>query len=799
MAAKKRSSILKSDSAQVFYTDIQTDNMLYAALIRSEESGRTVKGVYFDDLVPEEYAAFTAKDIKGKNLIVTEDTSMPVFAETVSYPGEAIGILVGPNDQLVHDYLENVHIEYEPTPEELENSSGALTEEELESESEAEEQLESDTLINEALSDEAETVQKAASEISDEKTATPVKDAVSENPISEEVSDFSESGDATDLSDIDESDYLSETADIPPEAELHSYKEDPFPEPAGDILYQRVVAAGPVEDYFAEAPHHLQSSYANRITYTPCGELSGALVSSTSRTVTFFTPTQWASHLRENASLVTGHKTDDIKIKRTICGESATNAVWYNTLLCCQAAVAAQCTQKPVKLTLTPAEQRQYIEHSPTVTIIHHAAFLDDGTISAIKTRIMVETGEGSPFVPQLIDRLAIAALGACKPFSQEVVVQAVRTPTAPTAASMQGADSLAFFALEVLFQQIALETRTNPFDVHLKNFFPGGRSYAFMADKPRTRHPYTIDTTCIVPLFEKLTNESGFFRRYAAYNTVPLTKESALSPNSVRGIGMSNSFEGHGYYGSAFDTLKQKLELTLDEDNRVIIHAREPSRSISAIWKQIISTDLSIPESQILYDPNYALSDELELPETAKGNISIQTQLIKKCCTAIQRQRSKEMLPITVKKSIPKPRSKVWDPKNFTGSPYYSVSWGCCVVELDIDSIAYEVNVRTIWIALDIGNVLNKKVAEQSVLHACHEILRNLIRHRPLQCNNIHVTLMESDSESKQIGQLMYSILPAAFANALTQSLHRAVTTLPVTDDLLYRMIQENADSSNT
>lgn len=103
----------------------------------------------------------------------------------------------------------------------------------------------------------------------------------------------------------------------------------------------------------------------------------------------------------------------------------------------------------------------------------------------------------------------------------------------------------------------------------------------------------------------------------------------------------------------------------------------------------------------------------------------------------------------------------------------------------------------RNIWIALDIGSVLDTKAAESSVLHACHEILRNVIRHRPLQCNDIHITLMTSDAESKQIGQLMYSILPAAFANALSQALRRQVTTLPVTDDILYRMIQEHADIS--
>ncbi|MCQ2982792.1 MAG: molybdopterin-dependent oxidoreductase [Treponemataceae bacterium] len=762
MAVKRRTPILKSDSTQVFYTDIQAEDMLFGALIRSEDLGRKVVALTLDDTVPEEYRAFTAKDIKGTNLITTEDTSLPVFAETVAYYGEPVGILVGPSEPLVHEYLSHITIEYEPLPEpelEILEDGEVLTEEEPVAEAAAvsEEQLE----IAEETEEQAEITEETLEEFPEESRTETDSEAAEE------------------------------------EMEAAVYQESPFPELAGDIVYQRIVTTGPVDDYFRDSPNHVENGFANRITYTTCGELSGALVSSTSRTITFYTPTQWASHLRENAGVVTGYKRDDVKIKRTLCGASATNAVWYNTLLCCQAAVAAQGTGKPVKLTITPSEQRKYVEHSPTVSIIHHAAFLEDGTISAIKTRIVVEAGSGSPFIAQLIDRLAIAALGACKPLSQQVTVLAVRTPTAPTAASMQGADSLAFFALEALFQQIALTTGINPFEVHLKNFYPGSRTHEFLGNKIRTFHPYTIDTTPIVPLFEAITAESCFNRRYAAYNTVPLTRDSSLSTAPVRGIGMANSFEGHGYYGSAFDTLKQKLELTLENEKSVIIHAREPSRSISAIWKQMIAQELSIGTDDITYDPDYTLSDELELPETAKGNISIQTQLIRKCCTSLLRQRGKAEYPITVKKALTRSKNTVWDAKNFTGTPYYSVSWGTCVVELDIDSIAYEVNVRNIWIALDIGSVLDTKAAESSVLHACHEILRNVIRHRPLQCNDIHITLMTSDAESKQIGQLMYSILPAAFANALSQALRRQVTTLPVTDDILYRMIQEHADIS--
>ncbi len=788
MAAKRRSRILKTDSTQVFYTDIQTDDMLYGALIRSEETGRKVTGLYLDGIVPKEYVAFTAKDIKGQNLITTEDTTIPVFAEVVSYPGDPIGILVGPNEQLVQDYLDNIHIQYEELP------TDELTEKEIPVD-------ESSIIEADADSENTDsTISTPDGEAENHDMNSEVHDTHQDQPDDSDTDDFDEADgdDENHGDDGDDGDYLDDDIlgdGIPEEALLQKYDEPPFPEPEGPVIYQRVVEAGPVDDYFEEAPFHLANSYANRIYCPTCGELSGALVTGTSRTVTFYTPTQWASHLRQNASAVTGHKSDDIKINRTICGAGATNAVWYNTLLCCQAAVAAQCTQKPVKLTMTPAEQRKYIEHSPQVSIIHHAAFLEDGTIASIKTRIMVEVGSGSPFVSQLIDRLAIAALGACKPLAQQVIVQAVKTDTAPTAASMQGADSLAFFALEALFQEIALATQQNPFDIHLRNFFNAGRNHEFTANRPRMVHPISIDTTVIVPLFEKITETSCFYRRYAAYNTVPLTKDCALHPDPVRGIGMANSFEGHGYYGSAFGTLKQKLELTLEENESVTIHAREPSRSITAIWKKLISQELNINESKISFDPDYALSDELELPETAKGNISIQTQLIKKCCTAIQRQRSKDPLPLSVKKALTKQKNTVWKRDTFSGSPYYSVSWGTCVVELEIDSLAYEVNIRNIWIALDIGSVLNKAAAESSILHACHEILRNLITHRPIQSNDIHITLLESNTEPKQIGQVMYSILPAAFANALSQALGRQITTLPVTDDTLYRMIQENAD----
>ena len=100
----------KTKKSARFYSDSYADNMLYALLVRSPIPNGTIRSINYDSL-PEGYALFSSRDIPKENNIRTFNTEFPVFAsERVSYLGEPIGIIVGPDIDKLHCIRENLDI-----------------------------------------------------------------------------------------------------------------------------------------------------------------------------------------------------------------------------------------------------------------------------------------------------------------------------------------------------------------------------------------------------------------------------------------------------------------------------------------------------------------------------------------------------------------------------------------------------------------------------------------------------------------------------------------------------------------
>ena len=95
-----------------FYGDRPEDFFLNAVLIRSPVPDGTIRAIEHACL-PEGYSLFTAKDIPGENAVHTFEAEFPVFAsEKISYEGEPVGILVGPDYGVLLRLLSELNITY---------------------------------------------------------------------------------------------------------------------------------------------------------------------------------------------------------------------------------------------------------------------------------------------------------------------------------------------------------------------------------------------------------------------------------------------------------------------------------------------------------------------------------------------------------------------------------------------------------------------------------------------------------------------------------------------------------------
>lgn len=114
--SEKKSKKLRSAKLSYqneFYSDFSIPSMLYAKVIRSPIKKGIITSVTHPDL-PEGYHLFTARDIPGSNLIDTPLGKVPVFSEgNVSYLGEAIGLLAGPDEKTLTRLLSELDIAYD--------------------------------------------------------------------------------------------------------------------------------------------------------------------------------------------------------------------------------------------------------------------------------------------------------------------------------------------------------------------------------------------------------------------------------------------------------------------------------------------------------------------------------------------------------------------------------------------------------------------------------------------------------------------------------------------------------------
>ena len=95
-----------------FYGDRPEDFFLSAVLVRSPVPDGTIRSIEHACL-PEGYSLFTAKDIPGENAVHTFEAEFPVFAsENISYEGEPVGILVGPDYGVLLRLLSELNITY---------------------------------------------------------------------------------------------------------------------------------------------------------------------------------------------------------------------------------------------------------------------------------------------------------------------------------------------------------------------------------------------------------------------------------------------------------------------------------------------------------------------------------------------------------------------------------------------------------------------------------------------------------------------------------------------------------------
>ena len=110
---KPKSTYKKLSVQEVFYSDIDIKNTLYAIIIRSPIAHGKITSCIHPKPIPG-FMLYKAKDVIGKNKIQTTTGQVYLFNdENISYKGEPIGILVGTDERLLKDYQRELEFSFD--------------------------------------------------------------------------------------------------------------------------------------------------------------------------------------------------------------------------------------------------------------------------------------------------------------------------------------------------------------------------------------------------------------------------------------------------------------------------------------------------------------------------------------------------------------------------------------------------------------------------------------------------------------------------------------------------------------
>ncbi|MDR2702653.1 MAG: molybdopterin-dependent oxidoreductase [Spirochaetaceae bacterium] len=586
------------------------------------------------------------------------------------------------------------------------------------------------------------------------------------------------------------------------------------------IIIERNYSAGDTGMAFEKAERIIEGTYTTEVQDPWPSDPPGVIaLPGPENTMTILTSTQWPGHVCASVARCLDIKPAMVKVEPCRLEIHLDGKVWMPSLLACQAAVGARAREKPVKLVLKREEDFLFSSKSVRAAIYIQSALSAHGQILGSRLKITAEFGAFGLFTEEILDRIALGALGAYDHGTIELQTMGLSSPIPPAGPITGFGLTQGFFAAERHASRIADALGEDPAQWRKRFFLNKGKKLAIGTE---IRNPLKKE------LIDTVVSLSDYRRKWAAYELLRKSRrENPLQGRSLndalRGIGIALAWQGSSFL---YDCLpgpksqKEGVELTLGKDGVLEIRTNFPwGNNQEQCWQLLVNQILGVEQIRIV-----SLSEREEpskpIPESGPACLSrstgVITHLIEMACNTIRKQRFCDPLPITVNRHYHASLAPAWGrpDQKYDENALAPLGWGAAVVEAEIDPAEYVPRIRGIWMALDGGTILTKDRARKSIANAAVHALSWAMHEKALYQNGridsntvkdypvpgiedapfINVHFLESGEKPKGIGELPFAVVPAAYVQALSQALDYPFQSYPVNTQELWAAVQITA-----
>ena len=275
------------------------------------------------------------------------------------------------------------------------------------------------------------------------------------------------------------------------------------------------------------------------------------------------------------------------------------------------------------------------------------------GKISCIDILCVVDAGAFNLLLDEILTQIIITALGVYGIPSYRIKVIAIKTNTRLTDVFSNWGDYYTNTAMEKHISDIVDKYNFDPIEFRLENMLkPQDKTVTGSIKKEELKMSNLINSVC---------EATSFNRKYRAYKTLNNEQDSSYG-NYCRGIGIAIGVQYNGLKPIIKRGIDYSVEMTLTTNQELFVKAEPSSTTMKELLKLRILKAINIEKEKIIFENIKNIDLEDIGPSMSSCITSVLPILVDKCIQEIQKQRFREPLPITVKKTYKVSGRNGWD-----------------------------------------------------------------------------------------------------------------------------------------
>jgi CO/xanthine dehydrogenase Mo-binding subunit len=419
---------------------------------------------------------------------------------------------------------------------------------------------------------------------------------------------------------------------------------------------------------------------------------------------------------------------DRVRVIQTTTGGGFGGKEEYPNILAGHAAVLARKAGRPVRMIYDRHEDMAATTKRHPARVRHRTGVTRDGRLVAQDIDVVMDGGAYVTLSPVVLSRGALHATGPYVCPNVRVRARVVATNTPPNGAFRGFGAPQTLFAAELHIEKVAAALGLDSLAVRRRNMVRRG---SIIATGQTLRE--SVGARTVLDIVVRRSRYRELLREHRRWN------RDKTRP-TWRGAGLALVFHGAGFTGRGEVMLKSRASVLLTRDGRfkALAASTEMGQGATTTFTQMTADALGVDIARVEIENPDTWKVPNSGPTVASRTVMIVGGLLQQAATALRRRvvgargawpRTRAALAALAARTCgaepfircdaeyQPPPGIVWDEEAYRGDAYAVYSYAAAVVDLEIDRQTFEITVRKLTTAQDIGKAINPLLVEGQII----------------------------------------------------------------------------------